>query len=674
VSTFKVSVKHAGHFKNKVPTPVVKDGKAEVNLTPQGVAEEKLSSSFARPLPVTVGLSYKFNGQIVPGTAIRKDFKGIKGKPGTVQVTYTLTNVSSAAVRACFQGFNGVAQDQTVQVPAPILANLSVTVPKNVTSFTAPGSTLSPSSKGVTVGWTPFLFEPLGAMTQSFSLTMTTSSVSIPRTRFELFTLNPDSITGQAPATSAAALGTAEAEVSKGISAVQGALDSLQQRITGFQASRSSQGPGGGLGQVSLPEFSGHGISLPQLSLPSLTLPPLSLPSLTLPSIDQSQASVNAISAPGITLPSITLPTIPSPDFGTLQTELATLGNHLDTSAVKTEFTSLGALVTSLAGNALVASTTAKDVMTLADTVKTAVTDIATAVDAFVALLPAPVQNALLDLQQLNQIITNDLSAFSPAEQNEPAFLKLAEDLANVKSLTSSISSAFADLQQRAQTFDGSLHTLQDAVSTLSSKANALESTASDVATATQSLQTADARVDADVQTRVADAQAGINTLLDGLNAAAATAADNIKTGAANAQARVNGLEAKAADAQTSAGQAVENAKSTASQAIADATAAANQLQATASQAVAKAKATVSQDVATAAQQAQQSIQNSQAAAQANAAQATSEAQTILDRANSDYAYLLSLNEQAALYQLPEGTATGATVQNGSYLFLIQGS
>src|SRR6516165_10833516 len=125
--------------------------------------------------------------------------------------------------------------------------------------------------------------------------------------------LNPHAITGQAPASSAAALGTAEADVSKSISAVQGALASLQQRMSEFQTSRSSKAPGGGLGPVSLAKVSGHGVSLPKVSLPSLSVPSFSFPSVSLPSssapsFNQPLDSVKAISLPSITLPSVTLP------------------------------------------------------------------------------------------------------------------------------------------------------------------------------------------------------------------------------------------------------------------------------------------------------------------------------------------------------------------------------
>lgn len=670
VSTSKVKVKHAGHFKNKIPTPTVKNGKAEVNMTPQGVADETLTSSFAHPLPVTVALSYKFNGKAIPNSEIRKDFNGIKGKSGTVEVTYTLTNVSSRAISACFEGFNGVEQDQTVVTPAPILANLSLTVPKGVTSFTAPGSTLSTSNKGVKAEWTPILFEPLGSLKQSLSVTMTSRNLSVPRATMELFTLAPESITGQAPATTAKALGAAEADVSKGISAVQGALTSLQQRMSTFQASRSSKGSsggsGGGLGPVSLPKFSGQGISLPEISLPSLSLPSFSLPSVNLPSSNQQLSALNALSLPAITMPAITLPNIPTADFATVQAELATLGNHLDPPAVNRELASLNALVASLAKNAPVAVADAKAVVTLATRVESAVTPVTKAADAF---LSAPVQNALKELlgDKLQQTISTDLAGCA-GEPMDSAFAKVCTDLTEVQSLANTIRSAYTDLEDRAQNFAGSLKALQGDLSSLAGKANALETIATNaVATQAQRLQVAEAAVSNDVQARVAKAQTTVN----GLEAKVA----GIQTAAEQAVAGAKSTATQALNtAEANASQALDNAKSTAGQAVANATAKASQAQAAASQAIASAKATVNQDVATAAQQAQQSIQSSQAAAQSNLAKATSQGQSVLAKANADYAYLLSLNEQAELNQLPEGSATGATVQNGIFLFLIEGS
>jgi hypothetical protein len=216
-------------------TPVV-DGKAQVSLSPNGTAAQEIKSNFNRQLPVAVTVTYRLNGKTVSSSAINKT-------SGTVQVSYKLANVTSTAVSACFEGFNGKHQHQTVSAPVPIIADLSFTVPGKATSFQAPGASLSPDSKGVDVGWTAAMFEPVGALTKTFTFTMKTTSASIPTAHLLLATVNPFTLTGKVPATTAAVLGKAEAAVAKGLSSVQGALDTMQQRLSASQRSSSSRDP-----------------------------------------------------------------------------------------------------------------------------------------------------------------------------------------------------------------------------------------------------------------------------------------------------------------------------------------------------------------------------------------------------------------------------------------------
>ena len=216
-------------------TPVV-NGKAQVSLSPNGTAAQEIKSKFTRRLPVAVTLTYRLNGKTVSSSQISR-------QSGTVQVSYKLANVTSTPVSACFEGFNGKHQRITLSTPEPIIADLSFTVPGNATSFQAPGAALSPDSKGVDVGWTAALFEPLGPLTKTFTFTMKTSQASIPKAHLLLATVNPFTLTGQVPATTAAVLGKAEAAVTKGLSTLQGALDSLQQRLSASQGSSSAGDP-----------------------------------------------------------------------------------------------------------------------------------------------------------------------------------------------------------------------------------------------------------------------------------------------------------------------------------------------------------------------------------------------------------------------------------------------
>jgi hypothetical protein len=212
------------------------NGQADVTLHPNGTAEQQVFTGFHHPLPVTVAVTYHLNGKAVSPSEIG-------GKSGTVQVTYKLTNTSSKPVSACFEGFNGQHQHITLSTPIPIIATVSLTVPKQATSFTAPGSSLSPSAPTVFVLWGASLFEPLGPLTQSFTFTMKTANATIPKASVVVDAVNPKTITGKAPATSAAALGSAEAAVSKGVSAIRTALGAVQQRVTALQKMTSSNDP-----------------------------------------------------------------------------------------------------------------------------------------------------------------------------------------------------------------------------------------------------------------------------------------------------------------------------------------------------------------------------------------------------------------------------------------------
>src|SRR5262249_3220300 len=103
VADSSVTVKHDGHFKNKTPSPTVTNQEAHVTVGPDGIAGLEPSSKFTQPLPVSVCMTYQLNGQPVSDSVVRNHFNGVKGKSGTVQVTYTLTNTTTAPVATCFQ-------------------------------------------------------------------------------------------------------------------------------------------------------------------------------------------------------------------------------------------------------------------------------------------------------------------------------------------------------------------------------------------------------------------------------------------------------------------------------------------------------------------------------------------------------------------------------------------
>jgi hypothetical protein len=666
-----VTVKHAGHFKAKTPAPTVENGLAQVNLAPDGIADEELSSNFDRPLPVSVSVTYQLNGKTIPTSDARKSLDALKGKSGTVEVTYKLTNTSSAPVSACFQGFDGQPQHITVPTPVPMFADLSLTVPQGVTSFSAPGATLTTAKSGVSVGWTEAMFQPLGDVDQTFTLTMNSASASIPRATLLLLTLNPQSISGQVPASSAAALGTAESAVNKGISSVQGALDSLQQHMSEFQTSRSTSAPSGGLGQVALPARSDHGISVPKITLPAITLPTISVPAAS-SATSSLPPTAPTVTLPPIVAPSISLPSLTSPDLGALEADVVAIVSHLDAEAVTSELATLGTYLSTAAGDTSAVSAAAGAVTTLATSVRSAVTGMSAAFDGLVTSVPATVHNAQLQLQQLDHITNVALPAFSVGDQHTPAFVELAAELAVAKSLATTISNALTSLGQGTEALTQDFRTLRDKATALVTNANALEAAAAEAtAQATPLLRAVGTGIASDVEGRVANAGSALDAVLAKLTTAAATATDDAKAQLASAQAAV---QAYLATVTANASHALGNAQSNVMQAVAGAEASVAGEKAHLQQAVSTAKASISQAVAEAAQQAGEAIKSSEEAAQTQLSQSADQVQNAVATANSDYATLLCINEQAVLNAMPAGDATGATAQNGAFVYVIEGS
>jgi hypothetical protein len=215
----------------------VVDQQARITLDPHGTAVQELKSKFNQALPVNVTVTYTLDGKPISG-------KHIGRQSGTLEIRYKLANVTSESVPTCFEGFDGTQQHLTVKAQVPIVASLSLTVPSQATSFEAPGASLSSARKGVSVGWTPSLFEPLGPPVQTFTVKMKMTHVSIPKVSLYLFTIDPRTLTGSVPAKTATAVGKASAGQAKIVGSLQEGLDTLQKRVSSFAAPPSPKASG----------------------------------------------------------------------------------------------------------------------------------------------------------------------------------------------------------------------------------------------------------------------------------------------------------------------------------------------------------------------------------------------------------------------------------------------
>jgi hypothetical protein len=270
--------------------------------------------------------------------------------------------------------------------------------------------------------------------------------------------------------------------------------------------------------------------------------------------------------------------------------------------------------------------------------------------------LEGPVQNALLEVQQLGQLQT-DLGAFSPDVKSTPSYVKLASDLQLAQSTGDRFQSSLEAVQQRMQSAVAGLGTL-----TLRSDLASLETTAA--AAGTVAAQAARRTLQDDVteaHSRVAGSVAGLVAQLSSADAKYLAAKVSLARAVASESAAVSKAvtQQKAAAARAAAQKVAALQKEAASQVAA------------ARKAVAKEEAAARSAAANAAQQALHAVQASLTESQTQLTKIDGQIESELAKANASYARILALNELAVLNQLPSGSATGVTTQNGRFVYSI---
>ena len=651
------------HRRRGFKKPDVVNGQAQVKLNLSGTATERFDSDYARSLPVSVKVTYKLNGHTISANEI-------KGKSGSVEVDYRLTNTTARPVSVCFKGFNGKVTKQTVSTPAPILAYLSFTVPKKISSFHAHGASLTPARSGISASWVTTMFEPIGPTTKTFTFSMKTKKASIPKATVLVEILNPLAVSGKVPAESAAALAESEAAAEKALANVQSDLAALEQQSSQphQQKQRASAGGGsskshkhtstrsdGGSAGSNSPagsdpvtsQLAGLQAQAGGLDHASRTFGRTagasngSLATGSRRYVDSLAASVNQAlvalrASTDHAIDGLTVST-----NGSLESLRAGMGRSGGTG-------SIGAMM------ARVARLRAATIVLgrRSDSVSAESTRLAKALGDLASRLPAPVKTALLEVERINQVKL-DLNAFSPAEQATPEFQKLAGDVAGAQTVANRLSSELTALATKTRVVSAAVQTFKRHLVSLKSRIAALETA---VAATAESKLTAALTGAAAIEARVTRAEAAAIRATAGAVQAARRSVFSAEQSAERsvAEARQRAVQALAAD-ERQARRSVAAADLKFSRKVAA-------FQRRADKAVAAAR-----------QKLKQGGQASLAAARSEAAQAEAAASKALASVDASYARLLTTNAQAEANQLPGGNAD-VTEQNGSFLYEIAGT
>lgn len=665
------------HRRSRGKKPKVVNGVAQVKLKVKGSTVERLKSDYERPLPVTVKVTYKLNGKPIAAN-------DIEHKGGTVEVDYQLTNDTAKPVQVCFKGFNGAFVQKTVTEPAPIYAYFYVTLPKNVTKFSAPGAFLNADISGVEPQWLVALFEPLGPTTQTLKLTMDTRKAKIPKAKLILEFVEPEALAGSTPAQSAAAVQKARANAERATAKVQADVAALELKAGSPHTSRASSPKGAsrrGRSKTEATSGLSFGTSTRSLArmhsqvgvleaanralITDVRAPTRSLDTDTRRSMNDlsgsTRRSIDGLSASATR----SLDQLTASTQRVIENAARSTRRSVDELAAELRRTIQTPSLNAITARAARLQQMATAVGVAAGKLAPEASGIAGPMHDLVASLPTPAAHAV-ELNALFGQLSSDLAAFGPAVTATAQFRKLHADVAAGQALAKTVGDALGQIQNQARAVDDGLQTLQSDATSLQAAIGALVTAAAAGAKdpAPRLVASAARRLESRFARDIATARSGM--------AGAERSAQQQLTAARRS------ADAEAASARAAAQQEVAAATSRADHAVAAALQRDLQSVAAAEQKVngimASVRTTARADLKAAEAKAKQGGQAALASVQASAAQAEAAAKNALTKANDDYAELLGLNQQAVAWELPGGDATGVTEQEGSLIYTISGS
>lgn len=163
----------------------VEDGQQITRMSVDGEERLRSVSDFSGDLPLTVDVRYFLDGESVePGDVV--------GEAGSLEVLYTVTNVTSVGQEISYADGSGGTVTETVAVPIPMVGSLTTIAPPNFTDVQSDQANIAGDGKGGTrLSFTMTLFPPLGSDTAEFGYTATISDGVVPQADISALPVNP---------------------------------------------------------------------------------------------------------------------------------------------------------------------------------------------------------------------------------------------------------------------------------------------------------------------------------------------------------------------------------------------------------------------------------------------------------------------------------------------------
>ncbi|GEL97606.1 hypothetical protein [Cellulomonas terrae] len=163
----------------------VVDGKLVSTLEVDGERRERSLSTYDKDLPLTVEVTYTFDGETVqPGAVI--------GKAGTLGVHYKVTNTTGKTQDVTYDDGTGTMATASAETVIPMIGQLVTVLPSTFTDVRSDEAGMAGDGRGGTrMQFQMTLFPPIGSATAEFGYTAQVSRAVIPKATLTSMPVSP---------------------------------------------------------------------------------------------------------------------------------------------------------------------------------------------------------------------------------------------------------------------------------------------------------------------------------------------------------------------------------------------------------------------------------------------------------------------------------------------------
>ncbi|MBO0922155.1 hypothetical protein J1G42_15125 [Cellulomonas sp. zg-ZUI222] len=161
------------------------DDAMETTVDVDGRKRLRTVSDFTRELPVSIDVEYRLDGEKVSAG-------GVVGKSGTLEVRYTVTNLTTRQDEVTYDDGTGKKATATAETVIPFVGQLTTTLPPSFTSVSSDEANMAGDGRGGTrMSYTMTLFPPIGSATAEFGYTAQVTGGRIPAANVSVLPVSP---------------------------------------------------------------------------------------------------------------------------------------------------------------------------------------------------------------------------------------------------------------------------------------------------------------------------------------------------------------------------------------------------------------------------------------------------------------------------------------------------